>query len=322
MNTAFAMQLRREFWEHRSLWIAPLVWVSILLVMSAWVIFVVIPQHGEHELLSAADPQALAQLSEHDRREIEKAMAYPAERKESVVAFSYLAINSMISGFMCIVVFFYLIDCLYAERRDRSILFWKSLPISDTQVVLSKLTTAMVVVPLGVLLLATVTQLVLFLMFWMKFAGTVVGAVIPDWSILSWLKSQVVALALTLGGVIWYAPIAGYLLLVSSWARRNVFLWAVLPPAALVALEGFFLHSTHVLEFIGWRFSGYIKVMHVNPAIFNTGTSDDELPRINDVFSAFDLSGIFMSAEAWIGLVAAAALIYVTIRLRSYRDDS
>ena len=322
MNGAFVMQLRREFWEHRSLWIAPAVWASILLVMSAWAIFVVIPQHGEHQLLSAADPQALAQLSEHDRQEIKKAMALADDQKQSVVAFSYLAINGMVSFFMCIVVFFYLIDCLYAERRDRSILFWKSLPISDTQVVLSKLATAMVIVPLGVLLLATVMHLLLFLMFWAKFEGTVVGAIVPDWSILSWLKSQVVALALTLGGVIWFAPIAAYLLLVSSWARRNVFLWALLPPVALVALEGFFFHSTRVLEFIGWRLTGFIKVMHVNPAIFNTGTTDGELPRINDVFSAFDLSGILLSADAWVGLVVAAAILYATIRLRSYRDDS
>lgn len=325
MNTSFPMQIRREFWEHRSLWIAPLIWVGIITVMFSWVIFVVIPNHGEDTLMMQLDSQhGLSELSEEDRRKVEEALKFPEDRRQSVYAISYLAINGLINMFVCVVVFFYLIDCLFAERRDRSILFWKSLPISDTQVVLSKLAVAMIVVPLGALLLAAVTQVVLFLLVWLKFRGSVLDLVMPDWSLVSWLKSQAIALGMTLGGVMWYAPIAGYLLLVSSWARRNVFLWAVLPPVSLMALEGFFLHSTNVVQFLGRRFGGHIEEMRVDPAVFNQGTRDhaNELPRVDDVFGAFDLGGLFTSPELWLGMMAAAAMIYATIRLRRFRDDS
>jgi ABC-2 type transport system permease protein len=327
MNT-LPVQIRREFWEHRSLWIAPLVWVGIITVMSLWTIFVLIPNHGPQPMIMGLNAENMAQLSEEDRRQVEAAMAeaakFPDERKQSVYAFSYLAITGLINVFVVIVVFFYLIDCLYAERRDRSILFWKSLPISDMQVVLSKIAVALVVVPLGALLLAAATQLLLFTMIWLKFHGTVIGAAMPDWSLVAWLKSQAVALGATMGGVMWYAPIAAYLLLVSSWARRNVFLWAVLPPVSLMALEGFFLRSANVANFLGQRFAGHFKAMDIDPNSFDTRTRDssDELPRVDDVFDALDLSGMFTNAEVWLGLMAAAAMIYVTVRLRRFRDDS
>jgi ABC-2 type transport system permease protein len=195
------------------------------------------------------------------------------------------------------------------------------MPVSDAHIVLSKLAVALVVVPIGALLLAALTQLVLFVVIWLRFHGTVIGEIMPDWSFISWFRSQLIALGTTLGGVMWYAPIAGYLLLISIWARRNVFLWAVLPPVSLVALEGFFFHSTNVLEFLGRRFSGYITEMNLDSTGFRNRRLD-QMPRVDDVFSAIDLSGMFTSVEAWIGIAATAAMIFVTIRIRRYRDDS
>ena len=97
---------------------------------------------------------------------MQKAIDLPQERKETIFAVSFLAIFGLISVFMTIVVFFYLIDCLYTERKDRSILFWKSLPLSDTEVVLSKLAVAIVVVPIGVILLTAVMQFLLYIIVW------------------------------------------------------------------------------------------------------------------------------------------------------------
>jgi ABC-2 type transport system permease protein len=321
MNT-FPMLIRREFWEHRSLWIAPLIWVGIIVVMVLWGVFVSTRHEDLSEFLDAETIAAIPDMSAEDRAEMQRAMDIPDERKQTAFAFSYLAIAGFISGFVTIVVFFYLIDCLYSERRERSILFWKSMPVSDAHVVLSKLAVAMIVVPIGALLLAAVTQLFLYIVFWLRFHGTVIGAIMPDWSFIAWFRSQLIALGVTLGGVMWYAPIAGYLLLVSVWARRNVFLWAVLPPVSLVAIEGFFLRSTHVLEFIGRRFSGYVAEMNLDSQAFKRQVGHDEMPRVDDVFSALDLSGMFTSVEAWAGIAATAAMIFVIIRIRRYRDDS
>jgi len=222
---------------------------------------------------------------------------------------------------MTIVVFFYLIDCLYTERKDRSILFWKSLPVSDVSVVLSKLAVAMVVVPVGVILLSAVTQLVNFITVSLILHGSVIGDIMPDWSFGAWLRSQAVALGMMLGGVLWYAPIAGYLLLLSTWAKNKVFLWAILPPIALPVLEKVFLHSNHVLDFLGQRFSGYIQLMKVDPNAFEAG-NHERLPPVSEIYNAFHLSNMFMSTEMWLGVAAAAAMVFVTIRIRRYRDDT
>lgn len=332
MNS-MTIHLRREFWEHRSLWIAPAIWAGIITLMFAWLIFAVIPgQIGHGISFDGPDSHVMSQLDESDRKEIESAVAQardghhgPSDAdKQTFFAFSHLAITGLIGFVACIVVFFYLLDCLYAERRDRSILFWKSLPISDARVVLSKVAVAMVVVPLGVILLGAVVQLLIGLMVWLRFHGSPLMAHLPDWSLVPWFKSLLVSLVLGLGGVLWYAPIAGYLLLMSSWARRNVFLWAVLPPVALMALEGFFFHTTNVARFIGWRFSGHTRLLHLDPSALNVGTrnSGEDLPHVTDVLSQLDMSGMFLSVETWLGVAAAAALVFAAIRLRRYRDES
>ncbi len=332
MNTAL-IHIRREFWEHRSLWVAPAIWVGLITLMFTYTIFAVIPNHiGKDGIVIEPDKQTMSQLSENDRKDVEKTIAEArehhhqptAEEKDTFFAFSYLASTAVVTLFTIIVVFFYLIDCLYAERRDRSILFWKSLPISDAQVVLSKLAVALVIVPFGAILVAGVMQLVIAVMVWLRFHGTPMWVELPEWSLLAWFKSMVVSLVVGLGGVLWCAPVAGYLLLASSWARKNVFLWAVLPPVALCALEGFFLHSTQVLQFIGWRLFGFVKLLHLNPSALNVGTHDskEDLPHITDVMSQLDMSGLFTNMDVWAGVAVAAALVFVAIRLRRYRDDS
>jgi ABC-2 type transport system permease protein len=316
MNTKFPMLIRRELWEHKSLWIAPLVWVGLITVFFTWGII----QGPDHDARVIMDMQSMDQMNENERREMQKAIDLPQERKESIFAVSFLAIFGLISVFMTIVVFFYLIDCLYTERKDRSILFWKSLPLSDAEVVLSKLAVAIVVVPIGVILLTAVMQFLLYIIVWLRVHDTVIGDVMPDWSFVAWLRSQVVALGVTLGGVLWYAPIAAYLLLLSTWAKNKVFLWAVLPPIALPVLEKVFLGTSHIGQFIGRRFAGYIEEMRLDPNAFEP--NNERLPAVSDVYDAFHLSDVFQTPEMWLGVAAAAALIFAAIRIRRYRDDS
>ena len=319
MNITYPMLIRREFWEHKSLWIAPLVWVGLIVIFFTWGVI----RGPDHHARVLMDAQSIDQmgLNERDREQMQNAISLPAESKETIFAISFLAIFGMISVFMTVVVFFYLIDCLYTERKDRSILFWKSLPISDTDVVLSKLLVAVVVVPLGVIVLTALMQCLLYVIVWLRLHGSVIGAVMPDWSFGAWLRSQAIALGVTLGGVLWYAPIAAYLLLLSTWAKNKVFLWAVLPPIARPVLEKVFLGTTHVTQFLGRRFSGYIGELHVDASVFETGDGGP-LPKVSDVYDAFNLSNLFMSTELWLGVAVAAALIFATIRIRRFRDDS
>ncbi len=76
------------------------------------------------------------------------------------------------------------------------------------------------------------------------------------------------------------------------------------------------------LEFIGRRFVGFVEAMHLDERAFSMGSHDVAGPHIGDILSRVDVSGVLLSAEAWLGLVAAAVMVYVTIRIRRYRDDS
>jgi len=318
MKTTFPMLIRREFWEHKSLWIAPLVWVGLITLFFNWAMLHV-PDGSGHSGIKV-DGRPVAEMS-ISGTELQHKLDVPEERKEGAFAVSYLAIFGLISVFMTIVVFFYLIDCLYTERKDRSILFWKSLPVSDTSVVLSKLAVAMLVVPIGVILLTAVTQLVNYLTALAILHGTIIGEIFPDWSFGAWLRSQAIALGVMLGGVLWYVPIAGYLMLLSAWAKNKVFLWAILPPIALPVLEKVFLQSNHVLDFLGQRFTGYIGLMKVDPNAFEAG-DHERFPAVNDVYNAFHLSSVFTSAEMWLGVAAGAAMVFAAIRIRRFRDES
>jgi ABC-2 type transport system permease protein len=320
MNTGFPMLIRREFWEHKSLWIAPLVWVGFITLFFTWAVIQGPDNHEARIVINAHSVDQMG-LNAADQHELQRAIDLPDDRKQTLFAASFLAIFGLISVFMTVVVFFYLIDCLYTERKDRSILFWKSLPVSDAEIVYSKLAVATIVVPLGVIVLTAVMQLLLFIIVWLRLHGSVIGEVMPDWSFVAWLRSQAVALGVTLGGVLWYAPIAAYLLLLSAWVKNKVFLWVVLPPVALPVLEKVFLGSNHVAAFLGRRFSGYIQEMKLDPNAFEAGNSG-HLPAVSDVYNAFHLSNVFKTPEMWLGVAAAAAMIFLAIRIRRYRDDS
>lgn len=324
MNS-FKMLVRREFWEHRSLYIAPLVWAAIVVILSTWVLFVVVPNdvaHGMHD--GANIDQHIEGLSEADRAEIKQAIATAKEHEapQAALSLSFLGLAQLISVFTCVVVFFYLIDCLFTERRDRSILFWKSLPLSDTQVVLSKLVVALVIVPIGVVLLAAVVQLLLYALVMLRFDSSMISGLMSEFTIGAWFRALLVEGAVMFCGILWYAPIAAYFMLLSAWARKLVFLWAIVPLIAIPALEGFFFHTMHFLEFLGQRFGGFVMKMRLDTSALNVGSSDTPGPRMADVLSSIDISKVLLSSEMWIGLAAAAAMIFLTIRIRRYRDET
>jgi ABC-2 type transport system permease protein len=319
----YLLLIRREIWEHRSLWIAPLIWVAIIFLMFSWVLFFKLgADHHSGQLFSAQNLEQVESLNESGRAELQRIIELEDDRAQTPLALTYLAINGLIAAFVTMVVFFYLIDCLYAERRDRSILFWKSLPVSDTQVVVSKFLVAMVAVPLGVIVLSAAVQLLMLGMWTIRTHGTVIGQLTPDWNLLSWLRAQGLELGMMIGGLMWYAPIAAYFMLLSVWARRLVILWAVLPIIALPLLEWFFLDRFEVLKFLGQRFGGYVRELNLDVTPFKGDHEGFYVPRVQELYDALDLSGMFTSAEAWIGMAAAAAMLFVAIRIRRYRDDS
>lgn len=318
------MLVRREFWEHRSLYLAPAVVMGLILVMSLWSSFVIgdAPGGNVAAIADVSDLSQIKDLGEKERSELQQAIDLSQDRKQTIFLAGTMSFTGMLLGLMCIVVFFYLLDSLYAERRDRSILFWKSLPVSDAEVVFSKLLVAVVVVPIAALIVGAVLQILVAIVYAVRFNGTVLGQILPEWNTLAWLRAQAVMACMALAGVLWCAPVAAYLLLMSAWARRNVFLWAVLPPIALMVGERVTFHTTHVTKFVLERLFGFVREMDLDTSVFKHQAGDVQMPPASDVFNALTVSSVFKSPELWIGLVCAGVLVAATIRIRRYRDES
>ena len=89
----YLMLMRREFWEHRSLWIAPAIWVGIIIVLFSWLVFIKMDDLGGESaraLLSANNVEELQSLSEEEREHLREAIAMPEERAQTPLAFTYL----------------------------------------------------------------------------------------------------------------------------------------------------------------------------------------------------------------------------------------
>jgi ABC-2 type transport system permease protein len=277
--------VRRELWEHRNLWIAPL-GAGIVIVLIALLTGragdpIVITVNGHEEHVTSAINNAIAPHYFGRILGVTLAMQFS-------VALS--------------VLFFYLLDALYGERKDRSILFWKSLPVSDAMTVASKAVTALLVVPLMVFAISLLVGLVVFLVIALRFSGTDIAAA-AAWQTGAWFTAEGLLLADVLVGALWYAPVAAALLLASAIARRSPFLWVFLPLLFVVIVERSF--GTHyVVNFVMYRLGGFFASL----GSF-AGLPYSPLPLLGNI-------------DLWLGAVAAVGLLAVAVRLRRWRDDT
>jgi ABC-2 type transport system permease protein len=295
----FYWLVRRELWENRSLYIAPLV--------AAGVVFIGFLLNALHL------PEGMRMLTMLD-----------PERQRRAVSGIYGGIGLLIVFTMVIVTWFYALDALYGERRDRSILFWKSLPISDTQTVLSKLFTAMVVAP--VIAFAVVVTLQVLILLLSSIVVLIGGASpAPIWSNLQLFQMTVVMLYALIVLSLWYAPVYAWLLLVSAWAKKSTFLWAVLPPIALTLFEKVAFHSNNIGRLLNYRLRDGLGSAFAPHAMSSRGAAASfetevrvDLPEHPLAF--LDPAQFLSNPWLWVGLIAAAALIAATVWMRRYRE--
>ena len=294
----FYWSVRRELWENRSLVIAPLVPGGIALLA---LIYIAIA--GPHDL------QSLAALP-------------PAAQGQGVIV-AYGAIAYAISLVMNVAVFFYLLDALQGERKDRSVLFWKSMPVSDTTTVLSKLFTALVVSGALVACMAAATMLgVLLVASVLIMIGG--GNPAPMWGNAQLLQMTVSVIYWQMALALWYAPVAAWLLLVSAWAKRATILWALFVPIAAVVFERVAIRTHHLQDFFADRLRDPVIAALAPGArgaqftVGNEGVKSSGIPQ--RVLDVIDPVAFFSNPWLWVGLVAAAALVIGAIWMRRYRE--
>jgi ABC-2 type transport system permease protein len=221
----------------------------------------------------------------------------------------HMAFTVLLYLLMAVVAFFYLCDCLYAERKDRSILFWKSLPVSDAMTVLSKLVVALIAIPVVVFVLSFVTNAIVFGIFSLMINTQPSPDVTQDWTFAGWLRINGYLVMDILVLALWFAPVAAYQLLISAVAPRAPFVLTVLPPLALVFGERLFFGTWNIGEFLGHR----LGAVPLSPR------HGGGVQGVIDSLNALPLLG---RLELWVGALVAAALIVATIRIRRHRDDT
>ena len=288
--------IRREFWEHRVLWIAPL--AMALVAVAACFIPGAVDIGGNHSM-GGGSP-----------------LVSP-ERAVVIFIGTQMVFTMLLFMLMSVVVFFYLADCLYAERKDRSILFWKSMPVSDSITVLSKALVALVAMPVAIWALAIVTNLVVFGILYFRFRDLAQHFV--QWDTSVWARLYGYLFVDVLVMALWYAPIAGYQLLLSAWARSSVLVWTLLPPIALVVGERMIFKTWHVGQFLAYRLgAGLFTGPPPNFDVVGPGTHGG----VAEALSRMNLLPALGNIDLWIGVAVAIVLVFAAIRIRRYRDDS
>jgi ABC-2 type transport system permease protein len=280
----FYWSVRRELWENRSIYIAPLIVAGVELFGF---------------LLSSIG------LPERRRAVL---LLEPAKTRAAIeVPYDMAAIMLILTAF--VIGLFYCLDALYGERRERSILFWKSLPVSDRTTVLSKTSVPLLVLPLVTFVIIVTTQVLMLL--WTSVLLITHGmSPASTWTYLPLFQQCLVLLYGLAVIAIWHAPIYGWALLVSGWARRATFLWAVLPAIAIAVFEKITFDTSHFVGLVKDRLLGFAP----NAFAFglHRGAAIDSLVQLTP--------GRYLSTPGlWLGLVFAAVCIAAAIRLRRYR---
>jgi ABC-2 type transport system permease protein len=273
--------VRRELWENRSIYIAPLAAAAVFLV-GFLISMVHLPQSVHLSILDPAHQRA--------------AIVTPYDMLAGLLMFTWMIVGA-----------FYCLGALHGERRDRSILFWKSLPVSDLTTVLAKASIPFVVLPVLTFVITVVTQCIMLLLSTAVLSASG-GNVAALWTQLSFPRMSLMLLYhLVTVHTLWYAPFYGWLLLVSAWARRATFLWAALPPLAIGFGEKIAFNTSYFGTFLLHRLGGGTEAMTV------PGT----MPM--DPGTHITLGRYLASPVLWLGLVFTALCLAAAVRLRRYR---
>ena len=278
----WAWSVRRELWENRSLYVAPML-ISVIVLIGA-----------------------IGHINPYLARVV--AGSSTAQKQLYAVVTPYGLAAAAVLFIAWIAAVFYCLDALNGERRDRSILFWKSMPVSDLTTVLAKFTVPMLAVPVIAIVIALATQIGISIVHTVAMMAkgidpALLWAVLPPQMPVGMVYGMFVH-------SLWFAPVFAYLLLVSSIVPRAPFLWAFVPVFGAYAIETIFFSSQHVLTFLKYRM------------IAGTAFKPDAMKTPITHVSQLDPARFFSNPDLWLGLALAAAFIAIAVRQRRYRDPT
>jgi ABC-2 type transport system permease protein len=275
--------IRRELWEYRSIYLAPLAAAGI-----AFIGFLIQLSRNIHLAVGADFPH-------------HEAFTTP-----------YGLSTALIMGVAFLVSIFYSLDALYSERRDRTILFWKSLPVSDVTTVLSKISIPLLILPFLAFGIVVVTILVMLPLNAIALSGSGLSFAQLWNSLELWPSAKMLLYHLVTIHILWYAPLYAWLLLVSAWARRTPLLWAFLPPLIVSLFEKLAFHTSYISNVLLGRIGMGAGAGGPGEA---TGTGAPLMPSPRFMPDRF-----FFLPGLWIGLLVTAGFLALAVYLRHRRE--
>lgn len=318
--TTMQWLLRREVWEHKGmvLWAPAVVALIIVTLVLGGLLM-------GHNLTMTMDGQAV-----HLKDHLVEHMLQPGAKQEFAKAASelYVAIGVPLYLELGVLVFFYCLGALYDDRRDRSLLFWKSLPVSDHMTVLSKVAVALLVTPVITMLAATALSLAVLLLVCTAAAFQGVQLFSTLLGTGEFYLAPLRMLGLLPVYMLWALPTVGWLLLVSSWARSKVFLWAVGVPLG----AGVLVTWTSKIFALDWNIAWFMQhivarlltgvapgswFMYMRPASLH-----GEEGRLGASELLVDSWTTLSSPVVWAGAVAGVTMIAGAVWMRRWRDET
>ena len=297
--------LKREIWEHRSIYVTPLAIASIVTLgtLAALVFAGGFAKELDLAIFGATN------------------LAGDAERKVVLTGF-FIGTSWLFLFAAGVLTIFYTLDSLYAERKDKSILFWRSLPITDAEAVLAKLAIALLVIPLATIIAVIATHIVNLIVtsIWVSAKGGDAGLLI--WGSVPLLDNWLAGLIVMLASALWMSPFVGWFLFVSAFTKRSPLLMAFMPLVLIPLVEVIFLRSSMFAEAVFGR-GGMIPLFR---GMDLEAFFDEDKLRVNEEFvsllAQLDVMKFLTSVSLWTGVIVCGIFVTAAIYVRRYRDDS
>ncbi len=285
MNTTIMKaSIKKELWEFNGM----LTWVPVTLAG----VFIFIPLLGV--ILTGVDMKELMIGLEN------LAQFQSSDRISEVFFVSAIALFSPFIAIGFIVQVYYFVTCLFDERRDQSVMFWRSLPVSDKMTIASKVLTGAIVIPVIFFMAATLLMLLILVLAVIACAVLSIGFDISLWGMLAGadMISGVGYIWLTLVPIaIWLLPLYSWLMLASIYANKAPFLWAVLPIVALLVIEAIVVHYLHLSQpFFGHFLMDYFSMTPEHLAEVSVEQEKSRSAALLMLISQIDYRTILVSA--------------------------
>lgn len=291
----FLTLILRELWEHTGIWRVPL--VALILAILANVAF------------SGA---------------IDKASMAPGVVAKGLIGGSVGIVSAVLFILFTLLAMLYLLDSLHGERKDKSILFWRSLPVSDLLTVLAKLAVAVVIIPVLLLLTLVLVQLISTAVHWVLSGGEssrlidAVGA--PENMLSSWITLGGIFLRLT----IWTLPLLAWFLFCSSWVSRTPIIMAIGIPFVIGLLSRIVSPEFSLFGLFTerWPFSATVLKSFGVVAFKEVESLRGWIQGLQSSVDFDSWDGFLTHPGVWGGVIATVVLVAATVFVRGRRDDA